>query len=77
MSVGAIDENRICERNIQPVLDDGCRDQHVVFVPHEGEHHFFKLRLSHLSVPYENTSLRHEFADFFAESGELTCGDVI
>jgi hypothetical protein len=59
VTVCAVDDDRIRQRDIEAVLDDRGRDEHVVLVVHEGEHHAFELRFRQLTVPYNDARLRH------------------
>ena len=59
--VGAIDEDRVAERDVEAVLDDRGGHQNVGFVMHELQHHFFQFAFRHLSVPDDDARLRHEF----------------
>ena len=67
MAVGAIDDDGVGERNVEAVFNDCCRDQHVVFVVHEGEHDALQLSFSHLAVANDDARRRHQFADLRGE----------
>ena len=55
VTIGAVDEDGVGERNVEAVFDDRGRDQHVVLVVHEGEHHAFQLGFAHLAVADDDT----------------------
>ena len=67
MAIGAVDDDGVGERDIQAVLDDGGRHQHVVLVVHEGEHDALQLRLGELAVADDDAGLRHQFANLRSE----------
>jgi nitroreductase len=50
VTLSAVDQDGIREWNVEAVLDDGCGDEHVELVTHEGEHDFFEIVLAHLAV---------------------------
>src|SRR5258708_738601 len=61
--VGAVDQNRVAQRNIEAVLDDRGRNQYVGFVVHEFQHHFFQFAFRHLSVADDNSGFRNKRLD--------------
>ena len=58
--IGAVDDDRVRVRDVYAVLDDRRRDQHVVLVRHEIQHHLLHLFFAHLAVPDADRRLRHE-----------------
>ena len=60
-AVGAVDQDRVAERDVEAVLDDGGGDEDVGFVMHEAEHHFFEFGLAHLAVADHDVCLRNQF----------------
>ena len=62
VAVGAVDDDGVAQRDVEPVLDDGGRHQHVGLVPHEGQHHLFQLAFAHLPVAHEDARPRHQLA---------------
>ena len=60
MALGAVDQDCIREWNVEAVLDDGCGNEHVELVTHEGEHDFFEVVLAHLAVGDGDTGRRHK-----------------
>ena len=61
MAVGAIDEDGVGEGNVEAVLDDRGRHQHIVFVAHEGQHHALQFCFAHLTVAYGHARRGHQF----------------
>ncbi len=61
VAIGAVDEHGVGERNVEAVLDDGGRDEHVEFVAHEGEHHAFEFLFAHLAVAHGDARGGNEF----------------
>src|SRR5579884_2018584 len=57
---GVLDDHRVCQRDVQPVLHDGGAHEHVVFVAHEAEQHALQLRFTHLSVAYAYAAVRQQ-----------------
>ena len=49
-ALGVIDEDRVAGRDVDAVLDDRRRQQHVVLALDEGEHRPLQLALLHLPV---------------------------
>ena len=60
VAIGAIDQHGIRKRDVETVFDNRRRNQHIVFMPHEGEHHALKLRLAHLAVAHSHTRRGHK-----------------
>jgi hypothetical protein len=48
--VGAVDDDRVRVRNVEPRLDDRGADQHVCRARGEGDHHLLERALAHLAV---------------------------
>ena len=69
--VGAVHDQRIRRRNIQPALDDGGGDQDVILPVVEGAHHLFQLGRAHLAVADHELHLRHLFAQEFLDGGQV------
>ena len=67
VAVGAIDDDGVAQRNVEPVLDDGGGDQDVGLVPHEGQHHALQFALAHLAVADENARLGHHLANLVGD----------
>ena len=61
--VRAIDDDRVRVRNVEPVLDDRRRDEHVELVRDEVDHHALEVRLAHLAVRDRQLRLGHEPRD--------------
>src|SRR5690349_8675893 len=64
MPVSAIDENCVAQRDVEAVFDDCRRNQHISFVAHEAEHHFFQLAFRHLSMADDHARSRNQFLNF-------------
>src|SRR5208282_3390195 len=56
--VGAIDDDRVAQRDVEAVLDNRGRDQDIGFVMHEFQHHFFQLTFAHLPMADRDTRAR-------------------
>src|SRR5437762_2739694 len=56
-AVGAVDQNGVGARDVQSVLDDGRRHQHVRFIADEFQHHAFEFFFGHLTVGHDHPSL--------------------
>ena len=65
--VGAIDHERVHERNVEPVLHDRRADEDVGLVADELEHDLFELRLLHLAVSDDDARLGHEASEIGRE----------
>ena len=63
-AVGAVDQDRVAERDVEAVFDDGGRDENVGFVVHEFQHHFFEFAFGHLSVADDDAGFGNESLDF-------------
>ena len=50
VAIGAIDDDRVRVRDVEAVLDDRRRQQHVVLVRDEVDHRLLELVLPHLAV---------------------------
>jgi hypothetical protein len=58
VTVCAVNHDGVGERDVEAVLDDGGRDEDVVLVVHEGEHHALELGLGKLTVTDDDAGLR-------------------
>ena len=67
VSIRAIDDQRIGERNIEAVLDDSGGNEHVEFMMHETRHHLFQLFLPHLAMRNAQSSVRANPSDEIGE----------
>ncbi len=65
--VGAVHDQRVHARNVEPRLDDHGRDQHVELAVEELEHHLLEVALVHLPVRDREPHLGHQLL-------ELECG---
>ena len=63
VAIGAIDDDGVRVRDVEPVFDDGRGDEHVVLVRHEVEHRLFELLFAHLAVADDQLGLRHQTRD--------------
>ena len=48
--VGAVDDDRVGVRDVEPGLDDRRADEHVGLAVGEGDHHLLERALGHLAV---------------------------
>ena len=62
-AVGAVDDDRVGVRDVEAVLDDRRREQDVVLVRDEVDHHPLELVLVHLPVADGDARLGHEPRD--------------
>ena len=53
--------DRVAERDVEAVLDDGGGDENVGLVMHELQHHFFEFGFPHLAVADDDARLRNQF----------------
>ena len=60
VSIGAIYDDGVCARDVYAVLDNRGRDERVIFVINEIEHHALHLFFIHLAVAHGNPRLRYE-----------------
>ena len=60
VSIGAIDDDRVGVRDVEAVLDDRRRQQHVELVRHEVEHRALERVLGHLAVADDDARVGHE-----------------
>src|SRR5215472_10654910 len=67
MAIGAIDDDRVAERDVEAILDDGGRDQYVGLVTHEGEHDALQLALRHLAVADQYAGFRDHLANLVSD----------
>ena len=77
VAVGAVDDDRVRVRDVEAVLDDRRREQHVVLVRDEVDHHPLELVLAHLAVADGDPRFRHEPRDQIRRSSRSTrrgCG---
>src|SRR4051812_10197773 len=58
--IGPIDDDRVGPRNVDAVLDDRRRDEHIVLVVDEGQHYVLHLLLIHLAVADSDASIGHD-----------------
>ncbi len=61
--ISPVDQDRVGQRNIQTVLDDRRRHEHVVLVVHELQHDLLELFLRELAMADADPRGRHEFLD--------------
>ena len=59
-AVGALDDQRVRRRDVEPALDDGRRNQDVVLLVQELAHLLFELVLRHLPVHVHHPRLGHQ-----------------
>ena len=62
MAIGAVHDDGVGARDVESVLDDAGRDQHIELTVHKGQHHAFQLSLRHLPVAHGDARLRNQFA---------------
>ena len=67
VAIGAIDEDGVDVRDIEAVLDDRRRQQHVVLLADEVEHRPLELVFSHLAVRHDHAGFRDEALDEVAD----------
>ena len=60
--LGIVDDNRVGVRHIYTRLDDGCGDQHVIFVVSKTQDSLFQFFGIHLPVSDDGAYTRGEFA---------------
>ena len=70
-AVGAVDDQRVGGRDVEPALDDRRRQQHVIFAVVESAHSLFDLGRAHLAVRGDELHLGHLLADPFLEVGQV------
>ena len=58
--IGAVDDDRVRVRDVEPVLDDGGRQQHVVLAGHEVEHRPLERIFAHLPVADDHARLGNQ-----------------
>jgi hypothetical protein len=68
-SVGSVHEDGVRAGNVEPVLDEGRRDEKIRLVMVEAEHDPLELALRHLTVRDVDARLRHELAKRAHEGG--------
>ena len=61
-SIGAVDDDGIGRRHVDPAFDDGCADQNVEAAVIEIEHELFEVALAHLAVSHRDGCFRDQFA---------------
>ena len=67
VAVGAIDDDGVAQRDVEPVLDDRGRHQDVGLVAHEGQHDALQLALRHLAVADQDARLRRHLAQLVGD----------
>ena len=65
--VSAIDDDGVAEWNVQTVFDDGCGQQDVGLVPHEGQHHALQFGFGHLAMADQYARFGHHLADLVGD----------
>src|SRR3546814_4024827 len=70
-TVGAVDDQRVGARNVEPAFDDRRRNQHVIFAVVEGAHPFLDLARRHLAVRDDIFDLGHASAEKFLDIGQI------
>ena len=73
--VGAIDDERVDVRDVEPALDDRRADEHVVVALPEVEHDALEPSLVHLAVRDPDARLGHELAEVLGD--ELDVLDLV
>ena len=66
--VGAVEEQGVGARDVEPVLDEGRGHQHVGVVLHEGQHALLDLVLGQLAVDDEHPRPGHPLAHLVGEA---------
>ena len=61
--VGVVDDDRVDVGNVDPVLDDRRRDEHVDLAVDEARHDRLELVLAHLPVADRDARLRHQLLE--------------
>ena len=69
--VGAVDDERVDRRDVEPALDDRGADQHVVLAFPEVEHHPLETALVHLPVRDADARLGDELAQLLAHEVDV------
>ena len=69
--VGAVHDQRIGVRNIEAGLDDGGRQQDIVFAVIEGRHDVFDHGRRHLAVRDRDLHFRHVLFEEILDAGEV------
>ena len=64
--IRAINDDRICIRNIEPAFDDRRANEHVYFPTDKSRHHRFQFVGIHLAVADFNSGLGTKMHDPFA-----------
>lgn len=63
--IGALDNNGVRRRNVDPGLDNGGTYQHVKTLVVEIVHHPFEFAFAHLPVANGDTRFRHQLRESF------------
>ncbi len=58
--VGALDDERVDLRDVEPALDDRGRDEHVEIAAQELDHRLLELLVVHLAMADADARLGHE-----------------
>src|SRR5713101_6930132 len=66
--IRAIDDDRVCIRNIETAFDNRRANEHVRFPGDEPRHHRFEFVGVHLAVPDFNSGLRTKMHDPIAHT---------
>ena len=61
--IRAIDNDRVCVRNIETAFDDRRANEHIYFPSDKSRHHRFEFVGVHLAVPDFNSGLRTKMHD--------------
>ena len=69
--VGAVDDHGVGGGDVEPALDDGGGQQHIVFAVVKGVHALIELARSHLRMGHHEGNLRHVFAQEFLDLGDV------
>ena len=70
-AVGAVDDQRVGARDVEPAFDDRGRQQHVIFAVVEGAHPLLDLGRAHLAVRGDRLHLGHLLAQPFLDVGQI------
>ena len=70
-AVGAVDDHRVGARDVEPALDDGGRQEHVVAPVVEGAHPLLDLARRHLPVGGDVADLGHRLAQELLDVGQV------
>ena len=66
-AIGAVDDDGVCTRDIEPGFDDRCGQQHIVLALVEGAHPLLDFGRAHLAMRADEFELRHRLAKPFLQ----------